>query len=68
MQLMTMKSRNSLLAMWLSTEYQELSLNMKNTDFSLIPYFIVMMDELSISNTAKRFGVSQPAVSKLCVA
>ncbi|WP_117232757.1 LysR family transcriptional regulator [Vibrio maerlii] len=37
---------------------------MKNTDFSLIPYFIVMMDELSISNTAKRFGVSQPAVSK----
>lgn len=37
---------------------------MKNTDFSLIPYFIVMMEELSISNTAKRFGVSQPAVSK----
>ncbi|WP_394141877.1 LysR family transcriptional regulator [Vibrio chagasii] len=37
---------------------------MKNTDFSLIPYFVVMMEELSISNTAKRFGVSQPAVSK----
>lgn len=37
---------------------------MKNSDFSLIPYFVVMMEELSISNTAKRFGVSQPAVSK----
>ncbi|MFA0719204.1 LysR family transcriptional regulator, partial [Vibrio splendidus] len=37
---------------------------MKNTDFSLIPYFVVMMEELSISNTAKRFGVTQPAISK----
>ena len=26
---------------------------MENTDFSLIPYFVVMMEELSISNTAK---------------
>tara|TARA_B100001057_G_scaffold432071_1_gene459966 strand:- start:4502 stop:4609 length:108 start_codon:yes stop_codon:yes gene_type:complete len=26
---------------------------MKNTDFSLILYFVVMMENLSISNTAK---------------
>lgn len=35
--------------------------------FNLIPYFVVLMEELSISVAAKRLGVSQPAVSKALV-
>lgn len=37
---------------------------MKSADLNLIPIFIVIYEELSLSKAAKRLGISQPAVSK----
>lgn len=36
----------------------------KNTDFNLIPVFVAIYEELSLSKAAVRLGVSQPAISK----
>lgn len=37
---------------------------MKNTELNLIPIFVAIFEERSISNAASRLGITQPAVSK----
>lgn len=37
---------------------------MKNTDLNLIPIFVAIYEERSLSKSAERLGITQPAVSK----
>ncbi|GAM75207.1 transcriptional regulator [Vibrio ishigakensis] len=37
---------------------------MKSTELNLIPFFVAVYEEESMSKAAQRLGVSQPAVSK----
>lgn len=37
---------------------------MKNTDLNLIPIFVAIYEEQSLSKSAERLGITQPAVSK----